>query len=121
MKEKCHPPSKDYESWLVDPLKFVVDLPAHEDIVYVAVVSYKPGDSFVLHEVYQQQPKQVHATFDIVQPQRYLSNNIFPTKLKNKNFRTYDIRVGDCSALLNQSDDKVVRIIADDIVRSIHK
>ena len=73
VEEKCHPPSKDHESWLIDPLKFVVDLPAHRDVDYVAVVS-KLADIFVLHEVYQKQRKQVNATFDIVQPQRYLSN-----------------------------------------------
>ena len=69
--DKCHPPSKEHESWLVDPLKFKMDLPAHEDITYIAVISMKPDFTFVLHEVYQMQDKALNPAFNVVQPRRY--------------------------------------------------
>ena len=71
-RKKCHPPMKEHRSILVDPLKFVVDLPAHRGVVYVAVVSQDQDGKFELHDVYQQQKKQLRTTFDIVQPQRYI-------------------------------------------------
>lgn len=67
--ELCHPPDKGHESWLVDPLKFEVDLPAYGELVFVAVIS-EHGDVFVLHEVYQQQ-KGLNTSFDVVQPKRW--------------------------------------------------
>ena len=65
----CHPPDKGHESWLVDPLKFEVDLPAYRELIFVAVIS-EHGDVFVLHEVYQQQKRGLNTSFDIVQPGR---------------------------------------------------
>ena len=69
IREKCYPPNKDHESWLVDPLKFEVDLPAYGELVFVAVISEHSG-LFVLHEVYQQQKRGLNTSFDIVQPGR---------------------------------------------------
>ena len=37
------------------------------------------------------------------------------------NYRQYDIRIGDCFALVSQTDDERVRRIADDIARSTHR
>lgn len=68
ISEKCV--GKPLVKWLVDPLKFVVEEPAHKDLVYVAVVSRSNDGYFVLHEVYQQS-RQKKATFDIAQPRRY--------------------------------------------------
>ena len=68
---------KPLVKWLVDPLKFVVEQPAHDDLVYVAVVSQSSDGYFVLHEVYQQQKQawRRKATFDIAQPRRYGDNH----------------------------------------------
>ena len=58
-----------------------MDLPAHENIIYIAVISMKPDFTFVLHEVYQMQDKRLNPAFNVVQPQRYtkraISINIF--------------------------------------------
>lgn len=54
-----------------------MDLPSHKDAIYVAVIS-QVEDVFVLHEVYQKQPKQLNSTFDIVLPQRYSYLNVCP-------------------------------------------
>ena len=125
IERKCHPPSKKHESWLVDPLKFVVDLPSHRDVIYVAVIS-QVEDVFVLHEVYQKQPKQLNSTFDIVLPQRYAYLNVCSHNNMKWHtwlcyFRKYDIRVGDCCALMVEAEDDTVRQIAERITRSIHK
>ena len=69
--DKCEPLIDDNISLLVDPIKFVVDLPGHRNVVYVAVVS-QAKDLLFLHEVYQEQKGVCRATFDIVQPQRYV-------------------------------------------------
>ena len=70
-KENCHPPNKEHEAWLVDPLKFEMNLPEYGELVFVAVIS-EVRDVFVLHEVYQQQKKPLNTSFDIVQPRRYI-------------------------------------------------
>lgn len=71
-KTKCHPLSKDHQVWLVDPLKFEVDLPQYKDDVFVAVISDLRENGFRLHDVYQQQQKPLNTSFDFVQPRRYI-------------------------------------------------
>ena len=70
---KCHYPTggQPLMKWHVDPLKFVVNLPAHDNLVYVAVISEDIEGHFKLHDVYQQQQHPPEATFTIVQPRRY--------------------------------------------------
>jgi hypothetical protein len=71
-KAKCHPPEKDHEAFLVDPLKFEVDLPQYKDNVFVAAISDLKENGFHLLEVYQQQnSKPLNTSFDFVQPGRY--------------------------------------------------
>ena len=118
-KEKCHPPSKDHESWRVYPLTFVVDLPAHGNVIYVAVIS-QVEDVFVLHEVYQKQQRQLNFKLDIVLPQRSAYIWMFVPVIWSDvqdcailHFRKYDIRVGDGCALASEADDDRVRQIAD--------
>ena len=69
---KCHPPKKDHEAFLIDPLKFEVYLPQYKDDVFVAAISDLKENGFRLLEVYQQQKKPLNTSFDFVQPGRYI-------------------------------------------------
>ena len=68
---KCHLPKKDHEAFLVDPLKFEIDLPQYKDDVFVAVISDLKENGFRLLEVYQQQKRSLNTAFDCIQPGRY--------------------------------------------------
>lgn len=70
---KCLPPKKDHEAFLVDPLKFEIDLPEYKDDVFVAAISDLKENGFQLLEVYQQQKRSLTTSFDFVQPGRYIS------------------------------------------------
>lgn len=108
--------------WLVDPLKFEVDLPQYKDDIFVAVISDLGEHGFRLHDVYQQQKKSLNTSFDFVQPGRYyiiLIPSMCPIPMIL--YRKYDFRIADCCALLTKMDDMRVTVVADRITRSIHR